>query len=89
MLRPAHRRRRPRRRADPEPLYLAVDDPRGAFEACRAAGGGFPQGSAPGVGPLGEVARRPWGEEPFHASDPFGNPLCFAARGSVFTGRPA
>ena len=65
-------------RPNPEPVYLAVDDLPGA---------------PPGVGPLGEIARRPWGEESFYADDPFGNPLCFVARGSVFTGaagaRPA
>jgi catechol 2,3-dioxygenase-like lactoylglutathione lyase family enzyme len=74
---------------NPEPLYVAVDDLRGALEACRAAGAGFPEGSPPGVGPLGEIARRPWGEESFYATDPFGNPLCFVARESVFTGSPA
>ena len=35
---------------------------------------------------LGEIARRPWGEESFYASDPFGNGLCFVSRDSVFTG---
>jgi catechol 2,3-dioxygenase-like lactoylglutathione lyase family enzyme len=38
------------------------------------------------VGPLGEIARRPWGEESFYALDPFGNTLCFVSRDSVFTG---
>jgi catechol 2,3-dioxygenase-like lactoylglutathione lyase family enzyme len=71
---------------NPEPLYLAVSDLRAVFEACRAAGASFPAESPPGVGPLGEIARRPWGEESFYAGDPWGNPLCFVARESVFTG---
>ena len=70
----------------PEPIYLAVSDLRATYEACRAAGGGFSTSSPPGVGPLGAIARRPWGEESFYASDPFGNPLCFVSRSSVFTG---
>jgi hypothetical protein len=41
----------------------------------------------PDVGPLGKIAQRPWGERSFYAADPFGNPLCFVARDSVFTGR--
>lgn len=47
----------------------------------------FPADAVPGVGPLGEIARRPWGERSFYATDPFGNPLCFVGRDSVFRGR--
>lgn len=71
---------------NPEPLYFAVADLRAAHDACGLAGAVFAAGSPPGVGPLGEIARRPWGEESFYASDPFGNPLCFVARSTVFTG---
>jgi len=71
---------------NPEPLYFAVADLRAAYDACRYAGAAFASGSPPGVGPLGEIARRPWGEESFYASDPFGNPLCFVSRSTVFTG---
>ena len=71
---------------NPEPLYLAVSDLEATREACRQAGARFPQEAPPGVGPLGEIARRPWGEESFYASDPFGNQLCFVSRDSVFTG---
>lgn len=73
-------------RPNPEPLYIAVSDLARAFAACRAAGAKFAEGAPPMVGPLGEIARRPWGEESFYASDPFGNPLCFVARSTVFTG---
>jgi hypothetical protein len=53
---------------------------------CQAAGPRLTAGAPPGVGPLGEIAKRAWGEESFYASDPFGSPLCFVARESVFTG---
>jgi catechol 2,3-dioxygenase-like lactoylglutathione lyase family enzyme len=70
----------------PAGLYFAVSDLRATFEACRGAGAQLASGSPPGVGPLGQIAKRPWGEESFYASDPFGNPLCFVTRESVFTG---
>jgi len=71
---------------NPEHLYLAVPDLLATFQACKEAGARFPEGVKPGVGPLGEIARRPWGEESFYVEDPFGNPLCFVAEGTVFTG---
>lgn len=70
----------------PEPLYLAVSNLHATFEACKRAGARFAQGSPPGVGPLGEIAKRPWGEESFYVEDPFGNPLCFVSSDTVFTG---
>jgi catechol 2,3-dioxygenase-like lactoylglutathione lyase family enzyme len=71
---------------NPEPLYFAVSDLPATYEACRKAGASFAEASPPGVGPLGEIAKRPWGEESFYAADPFGNSLCFVSRDSVFTG---
>lgn len=71
---------------NPEPVYFSVPDLRATWAACRRTGAAFPAGSPPGVGPLGEIARRPWGEESFYATDPFGNPICFVARESVFRG---
>ena len=70
----------------PEPVYLAVDDLEAAFLRARGAGAVFPAGAPPDVGPLGEIALRPWGERSFYAGDPFGNPLCFVSRDSVFSG---
>lgn len=70
----------------PEPLYLAVSDLAATFEACREAGAQFPQDAPPDVGPLGEITVRPWGEESFYVTDPFGNSLCFVRRDSVFIG---
>jgi catechol 2,3-dioxygenase-like lactoylglutathione lyase family enzyme len=69
-----------------EPLSFAVSNLRSTYDACRVAGAAFAKESPPGVGPLGQIAKRPWGEESFYASDPFGNPLCFESRASVFTG---
>ena len=40
-------------------------------------------------GPAGQVLLRPWGERSFYATDPSGNPLCFVAARTVFTGTPA
>ncbi len=72
--------------SNPEPVYLAVSDLAAVFRACHAAGAKFSEANPPGVGPLGQIARRPWGEESFYVSDPFDNPLCFVSRSSVFTG---
>ncbi len=70
----------------PEPVYLAVDDLEGALQRVTAGGATFSAVGVPGVGPLGAIATRPWGERSFYATDPFGNPLCFVARETVFTG---
>jgi catechol 2,3-dioxygenase-like lactoylglutathione lyase family enzyme len=70
----------------PEPLYLAVQDLEATYEACRRAGARFSRDAPPDVGPLGEIVKRPWGEESFYAEDPFGNHLCFVSNDSVFTG---
>ena len=70
----------------PEPIYLAVPDLEATYAACQDAGATFPDEAPPMVGPMGEIAERPWGETSFYASDPFGNPLCFVDRDTVFTG---
>ena len=71
---------------NPEPLYVAVSDLNSVYTTCKAAGARFAEGSPPGVGPLGEIATRPWGEESFYVRDSFGNQLCFVDKRSVFTG---
>ncbi len=71
---------------NPELIYLAVSDLPAVYDACRGAGATFAQGNPPSVGPLGEITKRPWGEESFYMNDPFGNPICFVSRDSVFTG---
>lgn len=71
----------------PEPIYFAVDDLEGTYERAQRAGASFPDAAPPDVGPLGQIAQRPWGERSFYATDPFGNPVCFVARSTTFTGR--
>lgn len=70
----------------PEPIYIAVDDLEAAFQNAKEAGAQFSPEIDADAGPLGEIAQRPWGERSFYASDPFGNPLCFVTRDSVFRG---
>ncbi len=70
----------------PEPIYFAVDDLEAVFDRAMEAGASFSDVEIPDVGILGEIQKRPWGEVSFYASDPFGNPLCFVSRESVFTG---
>ena len=36
--------------------------------------------------PAGEIAVRPWGECSFYVEDPWKNPLCFVAQGTVYAG---
>jgi len=71
----------------PEPIYIAVDDIESTYASAETAGASFSTAVVPDVGPLGRIARRPWGERSFYAADPFGNPLCFVSRDSIFTGR--
>jgi catechol 2,3-dioxygenase-like lactoylglutathione lyase family enzyme len=75
-----------RARPLPEPVYFAVDDLELTRVRAGEAGATLPLDIVPDVGPLGEIARRPWGERSFYATDPFGNPLCFVARETVFRG---
>ena len=67
-----------------EPVYLAVDDLEKTYADTKAAGASFSPAVVPEVGPLGTIALRPWGERSFYATDPFGNPLCFVSRETVF-----
>ena len=67
--------------------YDTKDPKKQVRAACRKSGTKFAEGSPPNVGPLGQITQRPWGEESFYVNDPFGNPLCFVSRESVFTGR--
>lgn len=71
---------------NPEHIYFAVNDLERLYRAARQAGALFPEESAPGVGPMGEIVTRPWGERSFYAIDPFGNNLCFVAHETLFTG---
>jgi catechol 2,3-dioxygenase-like lactoylglutathione lyase family enzyme len=70
---------------NPEHIYLAVDDIDDAFARCKAANAVFPGGRTGGT-PLAEIAKRPWWERSFYLHDPFGNPVCFVERPTMFTG---
>ena len=72
--------------ANPEHIYLAVDDLDDAYTRCEAAQAKLAAGALRSGTPLGAIAKRPWGETSFYLHDPFGNPLCFVARGTMFTG---
>ena len=72
-------------RANEDFVYFAVEDIEATHQRARAAGAVLDQTDMPGVGVLGSVTTRPWGERSFYTRDPFGNPLCFAARDTLFT----
>jgi catechol 2,3-dioxygenase-like lactoylglutathione lyase family enzyme len=69
-------------------VYFAVDDLEAAFARAQRLG---TLSNAIGDGnlPMGEIARRPWGERSFYLQDPFGNPLCVVDAASIYTGKPA
>jgi len=69
-----------------EHLYFATDDLEGVYERAKRLGGLSPA-TGDGNLPLGDIARRPWGERSFYMNDPFGNPLCFVDEASLFTAR--
>ena len=70
----------------PDHVYFSTDDIEGAYESCHAAGATIPDVIIAGVGAIGRIETRPWGERSFYAADPFGNPLCFVDARTVFTG---
>lgn len=72
-------------RPNGEHIYFAVPDLATVFSRAERAGG---LSTAIGDGnlPMGQIARRPWGEVSFYLHDPSGNPLCFVDEQSVFRG---
>lgn len=73
-------------RPNPEHIYLAVDDLEAAFAAVKRGGGKLATTRGGPEGTMGEIEVRPWGERSFYADDPFGNPLCFVDRTTMFVG---
>jgi predicted enzyme related to lactoylglutathione lyase len=69
-------------RPNPELVYFAVADLEAACERARKLG----------MRPLADddvgegIRTRPWGERSFYGQDPSGNPICFVARETKFTG---
>jgi catechol 2,3-dioxygenase-like lactoylglutathione lyase family enzyme len=64
-------------RPNPEHVYFAVDDLHQSLARVRSAGFDLADDG---------IADRPWGERSFYATDPFGNPLCFVDKRTLFTG---
>ena len=73
-------------RPNPEDIYIAVDDLEETLRACQRAGATLASADNPETGPLGQIYQRPWGETSFYITDPFGNPVCFVDRDTIFTG---
>lgn len=69
-----------------EHVYFAVDDLEAAFERAQQLGG-LSEKTGDGRLPMGQIARRPWGERSFYMRDPSGNPLCFVDETTLFTAR--
>ena len=75
-------------RPNPEYIYLAVDDIEAVFARAQSLGG-LSTEVGDGKLPMGEIARRPWGERSFYMKDPSGNPLCFVDAATLFTRPPS
>lgn len=73
-------------RPNPDHVYFAVDDLQAVFRRAEKLGG-LSEETGDGNLPMGKIARRPWGEVSFYMQDPFGNPLCFVDRKTLFTGQ--
>lgn len=68
-------------------VYFSTTDLEGCFTRAQTAGGLSREVGDGGL-PMGEIAKRPWGERSFYVDDPFGNPLCFVDESTVFKGPP-
>jgi catechol 2,3-dioxygenase-like lactoylglutathione lyase family enzyme len=75
-------------RSNPQHVYFAVPDLQAVFARAQQLGG-LDTTAGDGGLPMGEIARRPWGEVSFYLNDPWGNPLCFVDETSIFRGPPA
>jgi catechol 2,3-dioxygenase-like lactoylglutathione lyase family enzyme len=75
-------------RSNPQHMYFAVPDLPAVFARAQRLGGLLKETGDGGL-PMGEIARRPWGELSFYLNDPWGNPLCFVDESSIFKGGPA
>jgi len=70
---------------NPEHVYFAVPDLEAVFQRAGVVGG-LSTETGDGTLPMGQIARRPWGERSFYMHDPSGNPLCFVDEQSVYRG---
>jgi catechol 2,3-dioxygenase-like lactoylglutathione lyase family enzyme len=72
-------------RSNDEHVYFAVPDLQAVFARAQKLGG-LSTEIGDGKLPMGEIARRPWGEVSFYMHDPSGNPLCFVDEQSIYRG---
>ena len=68
----------------PKALYFTVED-LDAVHARAKSLGCLSSDDVHGAS-AGEIAVRPWGERSFYVEDPWKNPLCFVADGTVYAG---
>lgn len=66
-------------------VYFSTSDLEGCFARAKGVGG-LSRETGDGGLPMGEIAKRPWGERSFYVDDPFGNPLCFVDESTLFRG---
>ncbi|MDN3668238.1 VOC family protein [Echinicola jeungdonensis] len=62
---------------NPDHIYFAVDQLDNLYEKAKKMDFTEVEDS---------IKTRPWGERSFYAKDPFGNPICFVERKTIFTG---
>jgi catechol 2,3-dioxygenase-like lactoylglutathione lyase family enzyme len=74
-------------RANAEHVYFAVADLEAVFARAQQTGG-LSTRTGDGKLPMGQIAKRPWGEVSFYVHDPSGNPICFVDERSIYRGDP-
>ena len=72
-------------RSNGEHVYFAVPDLQAVFARAERLGTLSPE-TGDGNLPMGQIARRPWGEVSFYLHDPSGNPLCVVDEQSIYRG---
>ena len=72
-------------RANAEHIYFAVPDLQAVYDRAVHTGR-LSRETGDGNLPMGQIAKRPWGEVSFYLHDPSGNPLCVVDEQSVYRG---
>jgi catechol 2,3-dioxygenase-like lactoylglutathione lyase family enzyme len=68
-------------------VYFAVNDIESVYTRATQLGGLLAE-IGDGQLPMGQIAKRPWGERSFYMRDPSGNPICFVDAQTIFAGKP-
>ena len=66
-------------------VYFSTSDLEACFKRAKTVGD-LSREIGDGGLPMGEIAKRPWGERSFYVDDPFGNPLCFVDASTTYRG---